>query len=173
MPNEVSNRGQPNWLRIILIGRRPKFTLVRVCVLAVTCFVVFGYILLPVRIDGISMLPTYRDHGVNFINRLAYLGHEPQRGDVVGVRFAGPHVMLLKRIVGMPGETIEFSHGRVYIDGKELPEPYVKLPCNWSRAPEKIEPGKYFVVGDNRSMPKDMHEFGSAERRRIMGKVLL
>ncbi len=165
--------GLPAWVRILLIGRRPKRTFVRIWVLVVVCFIVFRFLLLPVRIDGISMQPTYRDHGVNFINRLAYLWHEPRRGDVVAVRFAGPHVMLLKRIVGLPGETIEFSGGRLFVNGKELPEPYVKLPCNWNRAPEKVDPGKYFVVGDNRSMPKESHEFGCAERRRIMGKALL
>ncbi len=173
MPNKVNDNGLPNWVRIVLIGRRPKRTLARICVLVVTCFIVFRFILLPVRIDGISMQPTYRDSGVNFINRLAYLRHPPQRGDVVGVRLAGPHVMLLKRIVGLPGETIEFSRGRLFVNGTELPEPYVKLPCNWNRAPEKVDPDKYFVVGDNRSMPKEFHEFGCAERRRIVGKALL
>ena len=56
------------------------------------------------------MLPTYRDHGVNFVNRLAYVFHEPRRGDVVAIRtLAGEHVMYMKRIVGLPGETVTFA----------------------------------------------------------------
>jgi signal peptidase I len=173
MQDEATNSGLPAWVRIALIGRRPKRTLIRICVLVVTCFVVFKFILLPVRVDGISMLPTYHNHGVNFINRLAYLRHEPRRGDVVGIRFAGPSAMLMKRVVGLPGETVAFSGGRVLIDGSVLDEPYVKFPCNWERAPVKLGPDEYFFVGDNRSMPQKFHEFGKKERTGIIGKVLL
>ena len=67
----------PRWLQIAVIGRNPKVTLVRVAVLIVTCFVVFRFILLPARIEGISMLPTYKDRSVNFVNRLAYAGMNP------------------------------------------------------------------------------------------------
>src|ERR1700690_4367674 len=116
------------WLRIMVIGRNPKVTLGRVVVLITTCFVVFRFILLPARIEGISMLPTYQDRSVNFVNRLAYRWHEPQRGDVVGIRLAGPHVMYMKRIIGLPGETIAFVEGRVLINGEVLDEPYEKTP---------------------------------------------
>jgi len=118
----------PRWLQIVLIGRNPKVTLVRVTVLAVTCFVVFRFILLPARIEGISMLPTYKDRSVNLVNRLAYRWHEPRRGDVVGIRLAGPHVMYMKRIIGLPGETVAFVNGRVLINGEVLDEPYEKRP---------------------------------------------
>jgi len=79
----------PGWLRVALIGRNPKRTLIRAVILAICCFVffkffVFKFIVLPVRIEGYSMFPTYRDWGINFVNRLAYRHAEPQRGDVVG-----------------------------------------------------------------------------------------
>ena len=74
---------------MLTIGRRPKATLVRIVVLAVTCFVTFEFILLPIRIEGISMQPTYHTGQLNCVNRLAYLRHEPQRGDIVSVRLAG------------------------------------------------------------------------------------
>ena len=76
----------PGWLRTALIGRRPKRTLVRAAVLLVVSLAVFKYWLLPIRIEGSSMLPTYKEHGVNFVNRLAYWRHEPRRGDVVAIR---------------------------------------------------------------------------------------
>jgi signal peptidase I len=163
----------PRWLQIALIGRNPKITLVRVVVLIVTCFVVFIFNLLPARIEGISMLPTYKDRSVNFVNRLAYHWHEPQRGDVVGIRLAGPHVMYMKRIIGLPGETVAFVDGRVLINGEVLDEVYEKSPCNWNYPPVKLGPDEYFVVGDNRTMPWQEHEFGRATRDRIVGKALL
>ena len=114
------------WVRIAVIGRNPRLTLVRVAVLIVTCFVAFKFILLPIRVEGISMLPTYKDRSWNFVNRFAYFRHGPQRGDVVSIRLAGIHRMYLKRIIGLPGETVAFEHGRLLIDGKIMDEPYEK-----------------------------------------------
>jgi signal peptidase I len=181
----------PGWLRIILIGRNPKVTFARIAVLVVTCFIIFKFILLHIQVEGISMLPTYPDQSKHFVNRFAYLWHGPQRGDVVGLRFsravtntpAGihqaaswletPHVMLLKRIVGLPGETVAFADGRVLINGEVLDEPYEKTPCDWNRPPVKLGPDEYFVVGDNRTMPWEDHTFGRAQRSQIVGKALL
>lgn len=162
-----------SWLRVLILGRNPRFTLIRAGVLALTAFIVFKFILLPVRVTGGSMEPTYRNRSINFINQLAYRSQEPQRGDVVGVRFAGRHVMLLKRVVGRPGELIGFSNGRVTVNGQPLDEPYVKLPADWNRYPVQLGPNDYFVVGDNRSMPMENHTFGICARERILGKILL
>ena len=164
---------RPHWLRVVAIGRRPKATLVRIALLVVVCFVTFKYCLLPIRVQGISMEPTYRTGQVNLVNCLAYLRHEPQRGDIVSVRFSGKSVMLMKRIIALPGETIEFRLGRAYINGQLLDEPYVKFSCDWNHEPEQCGPNEYYVVGDNRSMPFDSHYKGRAERERIVGKVLL
>jgi signal peptidase I len=172
----LNGRGQSQmlrWLRILAIGRNPKVTLVRIVVLVVTCFVVFKFILLPIRIEGISMLPTYQDHSVHLVSRVAYLWHEPLRGDVVSIRLAGIHVMYMKRIIGLPGETVAFADGQVLIDGQVLDEPYEKLSCDWNLPPEKLGPDEYFVVGDNRSMPWQDHKFGKVDRNRIVGKAVL
>jgi signal peptidase I len=164
----------PRWVRIAVIGRNPKVTLVRVAVLIVTCLIVFNkFILLSIRVEGISMLPTYKDRSVNFVNRLAYLWHEPRRGDVVSIRLAGIHRMYMKRIIGLPGETVGFVDGRVLINGEVLDEPYEKYACDWNRPPVKLEPDEYFVVGDNRTMPQELHKHGETPRSRIVGKLLL
>jgi signal peptidase I len=167
-----------SWLLAACIGRNPRTTLIRAAVLAVVCWVTFDHVLLPIRVTGISMMPTYRDHSVNLINRLAYMRHEPQRGDVVGIRLtpndgSAPSVMYLKRIVGLPGETISFGGGHVMVDGKPLDEPYEKGPCDWNTAPVSLGPTQYFVVGDNRAMSQDEHVFGKVERSRIVGRVFL
>lgn len=166
-------QASPGWLRRAIIGRNPRRTLVRAALLALSCFLISQYVLRPVRVDGISMLPTYRDNGVNFVNRLAYFFHEPQRGDVVGIRLAGEHAMYMKRIVALPGETVAFREGRLWINGQPLEEPYVKLPCDWAQPPQQVGSGEYYVVGDNRSMDFWGHVQGRALRKRIIGKVLL
>lgn len=116
------------------------------------------------------MFPTYSDWGVNFVNRLAYRHTLPQRGDVVGIRMAGPSIMLMKRIVGMPGETIAFEHGRLIINGEEIPEPYLKhhSPAPFMN-PVTLGPQEYYVIGDNRMNS----EAGRIDRGRIVGKILL
>ncbi len=171
VPSE--NEHHPHWLRVLAIGRRPKFTLIRIAVLVVTCFVTFKFILLPIRVEGISMLPTYHEHQFNAVNRLAYVRHEPRRGDIVSVRLAGTSIMFMKRIVGLPGETVSIHGGRVYINGQPLAEPYVKLTCHWEHEPIRCGPTQYYVVGDNRSMPFGLHTQGRAERDHIVGKLLL
>jgi signal peptidase I len=164
---------KPNWWKILFVGRNPRFTLARVAMLVVACFVTFKFVLLPIRIEGISMLPTYRNGSVNFINRLAYRHREPQRGDLVSVRLAGPSVMFMKRIVALPGETISFHDGHAFINSQPLTEPYLRTRCDWSHAPIVCGPTQFYVVGDNRSMPFESHTQGRAERSHIVGKLLL
>jgi signal peptidase I len=167
------SKPRPGLARVIVIGRNPRNTLIRILVLVAACFIVFNFVLLPIRVTGISMLPAYKDRSINFVNRLAYSRHEPRRGDVVSIRYAGIHLMLMKRIIGLPGETIAFENGRVMIDGKPLAEPYEKWNCDWALPPEKIGINEYFVVGDNRTMPMEDHWHGKVLRERIVGKVLL
>ncbi len=126
------------WWCMALIGRRPKRTLVRIGVLVTVCFVLFRFVLAPIRIEGPSMLPTYRKGQVHMINRLAYRFHEPRRGDVVAIKYAGEHVMLLKRIVGLPGETVAFQGGRLLINGQMVEEPYVRYSCDWEMPPVAV-----------------------------------
>jgi signal peptidase I len=168
-----------------VFGRNPKVTLLRAAVWAAVCVVVFKILLVHVRVSGISMLPTCPDQSVYWVNRLAYVWQEPRRGDVVAIRFIQtddsisrlepPHVMLLKRIIALPGETVAFVNGRVLINGKILDEPYEDedYPCFWNCAPITLGPDQYYVVGDNRSMPPEDHTHGPYDRSRIVGKARL
>jgi len=173
MNTDGKTNPSPDRLRVILIGRNPGFTLVRICLLVALVFLLRAYVVLPVRMQGISMLPTYPAWGVNFVNRLAYHRSDPQRGDVVAIRTAGESVMYLKRIIGLPGESVEFRHGQVFINEQPLIEPYLKKPCHWEMPPTPVGPEEYFVVGDNRSMSQEDHTHGRTQRRRIVGRVLL
>lgn len=163
-------------LKIAVIGRHPKLTLIRISVLVLSTLLLFKFVLLPIRVTGISMLPTYSDHSINLVNRLAYIKHPPQRGDVVNIRFAENsdiRVTFLKRIIGLPGDVVSFSAGHAFINGHELKEPYLRLPCDWNCPPVRLKNDECFVVGDNRSMPPEDHWHGKISLRRIVGKVLL
>lgn len=164
---------KPGRIRRLILGGDIRVTVIRaVCAICVIVLV-NKFVLVPIRVTGPSMMPTYQNHSVRLVNRLAYLGgRKPQRGDVVAIRMAGDSVLLMKRVVGLPGERIGFLHGQVTVNGKPLEEPYLIYPSNWMKEAVKVKPGNYYVVGDNRSMAIEDHTFGQAEARRIMGKVL-
>jgi signal peptidase I len=163
----------PTWFRTLLIGRNPNRTAIRIFVLIVVSIIVFRFILLPIKVDGLSMMPAYKANRVNFVNRMAYRWHPPARGDVVAIRTSGISIMYMKRIIGLPGETVSFHKGHAMINGEVLEEPYVKYSCDWEMPPKVLGPDEYYFVGDNRAMPALDHTQGVAPRTRIVGKVLL
>lgn len=170
---EAESTPKSRWIETLVFGRRPQNTGIRIAVLVVTSLVVFHFILLPIRVTGISMSPTYKDNSINLVDCLSYWRHDPQRGDVVSIRFAGRHLMLMKRIVALPGETVGFRDGRVMINGHPLAEPYEKTACDWNVPAITLGPDQYFVVGDNRTMPAEDHVFGEVSRDHIIGRVIL
>lgn len=156
----------------IVFGRNPRRTAVRVLVLASVSFVVFRWMLIPIRTEGISMLPTYHSDTFNVVNRLAYAYSSPARGDVVAIRLAGPRVVYVKRIVGLPGERIGIVEGEVEINGAVFSEPYVRHRRPWDIPAVSLGPREYFVIGDNRGMAPADHDFGRVEANRILGKLV-
>lgn len=161
----------PLWQRII-IGRRPVVTLIRMVILVVLILAIYQFALIPVRITGISMEPTCHDHHVGLVNRLSYFSHEPERSDIIAIKTTGVRIMYLKRIIGLPGETLSISNGVVYINGDPLSEPYVVHRMPWNLPPVQLASNEYFVIGDNRGMPQEQHDFGRAFRNQIVGKKL-
>jgi signal peptidase I len=149
-------------------GRNPRVTLIRLLVLVSVTFVLFKFIFVPIRVTGNSMLPTYRNGQINLINRQAYRYHPPARGDVVAVRDKGSSVILLKRIIALPGETVAVHEGVVYIDGQALEEPYLKTVVRWAEGARRLKSDQYYVVGDNRGL--SYH--AAVNREHIIGKVV-
>jgi signal peptidase I len=160
---------QPLWLRV-LFGRRPKRTLVRLCALVFTTVILFRFVLIPIRVSGFSMIPTYRDGKVTVVNHQAYRWAKPKRGDVVAFRWPEEgNAVLLKRIIGLPGERVRVIDGQAYINGQPLYEPYTRTGQNARSSPEyKLREDQYFVVGDNRFISL----FGPIPAHYILGKVL-
>lgn len=145
---------------------------IRAAAVALSAYLFFGYLCLPFRIEGASMEPSYQDGDFHFCWRGRNLFSEPKRFDVVAVRLAGPRVMLLKRIVALEGEELEFRGGGLYVNGKEIDEPYVRYRSDWNLPPRRVEKGNVFVVGDNRGVPMDNHYLGQTSRGRIIGGPL-
>lgn len=150
----------------------PEFNrlfLVRVILIAIVAFVFFKYICIPFQVKGYSMAPTYNNGDFNFCFTLQYMFSPPKRSNIVAVRYAGTHVMLLKRVIATQGETVEFKKGMLYINGHEIREPYVKGKCDWNLPPRMVNPHYVYVVGDNRGVPIETHDFGQTDLSRIIG----
>jgi signal peptidase I len=167
------------WWQVMVIGRNPRTTLVRLAITLVLVFIGFRMSIQPILVQGISMQPTYRDGQRRFLNKLAYRFAPPQRGDVIGIREAGKQVLLLKRVIGLPGERLRIVQGTVLINGEPLEEPYllpptngVQNPARWNVSEVRLEDGDHYVIGDNRSMRQDDHYFGIVSRDRIVGRLI-
>jgi signal peptidase I len=152
--------------------RLNRWFLPRILLVALCAYIFFGRVCIPAIARGRSMEPTYHDGAFLFCWRPKAWFGEPQRGDVVMVRFAGTQVMLLKRVVALPGETLEFANGQLLIDSEPLDEPYVKTECDWDLPPRQVAAGHVYVIGDNRGMSVDEHQFGSVPIERIVGGPL-
>lgn len=118
------------------------------------------------------MEPTLRNGTVNLINRVPYCYREPRRGEIVAIRTTGTRVMYLKRIVALPNETVEIRSGRVFINNQPLVEKYVSNAAPWEMNPRKLNSDEYFVLGDNRRMPMELHVAGVVKREKIIGKAV-
>ena len=159
-------------LQAVAFGRRPRTTLIRILVLVVITFILYQWVLIPVRVTGISMEPTFHDGSLKLVNRLAYRKAAPQRGDIVSIGEEGRPDMLMKRIIALPGETYSMRNGQLLIDGEPHAEPYVVNRAPWQLEPFTLGPDEYLVIGDNRGMNQRDHYFGRTERRLIVGKVI-
>ena len=107
--------------------------------------------------------------------QLAYLVQEPERGDIVIFPFPdNPETIYVKRIIGLPGETVEIKNGFVYIDGEPIEEPYLKEEMLGEYGPYVVPEGCYFMLGDNRNSSADARKWQNTyvEEEKIMAKVL-
>lgn len=149
------------WLRDILIS-------------VAVSFLIIMFLYQPVRVEGTSMQPELRDQDRLFINKFAYHFEGISRGDVVVFHYPrDPSKSYIKRIIALPGDTLDIEDGRVYVNGKHIDESYVPRRYRDSRSlPEMVIPtGEYFVMGDHRSISSDSRDFGPVPRDLIYGKA--
>ncbi len=182
-------------------GVRAIREIVETLLLAVVIFVGVRLVVLNFRVDGLSMYPNLDDREMLLVNRnvyfhfdlndvlnllpgedrsakrIVYPFHPPERGDIIvfnpPVRSDKPYI---KRVIGLPGETVSVQDGFVYIDGQRLDEPYIDGPITACGARRQCDPvtvpeGEIFVMGDNRTNSSDSRSFGPVGIDRIIGKA--
>lgn len=122
------------------------------------------------RIESVSMQPNLWEGEYVIVDKVSYLLGAPQRGDIVVFEKPG-QPDLIKRVIGLPGETVEVRNGQTYIDGVPIGEPYLSQPPNYTLPATTVEPGRYFVLGDNRNNSSDSHVWGTVPRETIVGRA--
>jgi signal peptidase I len=122
---------------------------------------------------GQSMEPNLHPNQRLIVDKFSYRLHSPQRNDIVVVDLPDMEEMLVKRIVALPGETVEVRRGVVYVNGLAIAEPYPHDLTPYDMAPRTLGPLAYFVMGDNRGNSNDSRSFGPVTREEIIGRVWL
>lgn len=153
--------------------KRFAIDIIETIVLAVILYFGINAISARVRVDGFSMTPTLQNGEYVLVNRLAYKLDTPQRGDIIVFLIPTTQEQeLIKRVIGLPGETVSIRQNEVLIDGLPLQEPYIaQAPLyngEWT-----VPEGHLFVLGDNRNGSSDSHQWGMLPMENVIGKALI
>ena len=150
---------------------------------ALLALLINSFVFFFARVEGSSMLGTLKDGEVLFVWRAGYVFGQPQRGDIVichypktkdGGYLDQKNTCYVKRVIGLPGDTVIIRQGTVYINGEALKESYLETERIDSQSMEAVvlEEGEYFLMGDNRSDSTDSRRMGAVERGKILGKAV-
>ncbi|MEQ8174039.1 MAG: signal peptidase I [Syntrophomonadaceae bacterium] len=149
---------------------------ISIIVIAVVLSLILRYFVIEARIiPSESMVPTLKIGDRVLVNRFIYFFKDPQRGDIV--IFDPPPAlnrdeMFIKRVIGLPGETVEMKNGKVFVNGKALNEPYA-VPLNYTYGPVTVPQDSLLVLGDNRNASFDSHQWNAwLTKDRVKGKAM-
>jgi signal peptidase I len=142
----------------------------------IIALVVILFLFQPVKVEGTSMMPALQDQERVFINKFVYrFGISPvSRGDTVVFWYPGdPSKSYIKRVIGLPGDTVELRQGDVVVNGKYIDEPYVEpeFRDRSSLPPLQVPEGTYFVLGDHRNSSNDSRNWGPVPAAAIFGRA--
>jgi signal peptidase I len=130
-------------------------------------------------VEGPSMQPNFETGQFLIVSRLNYLLGEPERGDIVVFHPPGrpaDEPPYIKRVIGLPGETVQIRDTRVFINGEPLDEPYINEPCIPARCEDQtweLGPDEFFVMGDNRNHSSDSRSFSEIHRNEMIGEAVV
>ncbi|MCE5257837.1 MAG: signal peptidase I [Chloroflexi bacterium] len=154
-----------SWLREFLEALIPALIIV---------FIINAFIAQATRVEGDSMLPNIHNNERLIIEKISYYLHSPARRDIIVIKPLQPGTEpLIKRVIGLPGETIAVHDGKVYINDQPLDEPYLVQQTYGLMSPQLIPEGYVFVMGDNRSASNDSRSFGPVPMQDIIGRAWL
>jgi len=163
---ESQQQDPDNWKRFLL-------DILETVILAVILYFGINAISARVRVDGLSMNPTLQHGEYVLVSRLAYKTGIPERGDIIVFSYPIDQKQdLIKRVIGLPGETVTIRNSEVLINGEKLQETYIAQPPIYS-GEWTVGEGQLFVLGDNRNDSKDSHQWGLLPIENVIGKALL
>jgi len=156
------NQGTVNsWVRELLEAVLPALVIV---------LVINVFLAQATRVEGQSMDPSLHNNQRIIIEKLSYRFRPPARGEIVVLRRPQPDP-LIKRVVGLPGETVAIHDNQVYVDREPLDEPYLRELTSGVMPPEVVPEGHVFVLGDNRDSSNDSRAFGMVPFEDIVGRA--
>lgn len=141
------------------------------------------FIVCPFYVKGASMEPNFYDKEYLLIDEISYRFQQPQRGEVIVFRYPqDPREYFIKRIIGLPGETLKMDQGDIYLSDKSTNE-WTKITETYLPSTDQtfaldskeltLGPDEFFVLGDNRAHSRDSRFFGPLNRRYLVGRVML
>ena len=137
-------------------------------------FVTATFIIRPVQVQGTSMFPTLQPGSVGFSNTIGYRLGGAERFDIVILRLDEPKEYLVKRLIGLPGETVEYKEGTLYINGTAVEEPFLADGIVTNDIPAlTLKDNEYYCLGDNRPVSKDSRYYGAFKQSQVSGKGIL
>ena len=155
-----------NWGRFI-------FDVVETLALAGILFLGINAVSARVRVDGFSMIPTLEDGEFVLVSKLNYRFGDVERGDIIVFHYPmDPEQELIKRVIGLPGDTINVQNGIVSVNGQSLEEPYIAAAPAYS-GEWMVPDGHLFVLGDNRNDSSDSHSWGYLPFDKVVGKAVV
>jgi len=142
--------------------------------LAIVLYLLIDAVIARVRVENISMVPTLNPGEFLIVNKLSYKFSPVQRGDIVVFHYPNdPREDYIKRVIGVPGDTVAISESSVFVNGHEIEEPYIANGYSFESGQWQVPPGSLFVLGDNRKHSSDSQEWGFVPIDNLVGKALM
>lgn len=148
------------------------YDILETAILTLLIFLLIRTVAQNFRIEGYSMEPNLHAGQYLIINKIIYHIHPPERGDIIVFEYPkSPNRDFIKRVIGLPGETVEIRQGCLLINGEPMEEPYLPKPGTYSWGPAVVGEDEFFVLGDNRNSSSDSHTWGMLPKENIIGKA--
>lgn len=160
------NEARGGWLRFVI-------DMLETLILSVILFAAINAVSARIRVDGSSMEPTLHSGEFILVDKVSYKIGRPEIGDVIVFHYPrDPKQEYIKRVIGLPGDRVVISGGRVYVNGQPLDENYIAAPPAYE-ATWDVPQDALFVLGDNRNNSSDSHNWGTVPLEYVVGKAVL